>query len=58
MVYHVSFDGAVWHADNRVFKSDFAAIRHIQEVNGCEGRIVRISKDRIEVHFEGRSRFA
>jgi hypothetical protein len=58
MVYQVSFDGALWHADNRVFNTELAAIRHIEQVRGCIGRIVRISKDRIEVHFDGYSRFA
>jgi hypothetical protein len=58
MIYLVSFDGAVWHADNRVFSTDVTAIQHIQQARGCMGRTVRISKDRIEAHFDGYSRFA
>jgi hypothetical protein len=58
MVYQVNCDGVLWHAYNRTFTTDFAAIHHIQQAEGCEGRIERISKDRIEVHFDGQSRFA
>jgi len=57
MFYIVSHDGALWHADDRRFKSKFEAIRHIQQVRGCEGRIVWISRDRVEVHFDDQSRF-
>lgn len=61
MVYLVSYGGALWHAADRKFPHELAAIQHIQglpELKGYEGRIVRISKDRMEVHFDGLSRFS
>jgi len=58
MVYYISFDGVLWNVCDRKFRRDPEAIQYVQQLEGCEGRIMRISKDRIEVHFDGRSRFA
>jgi hypothetical protein len=57
MVYQVGYDGALWYADNQRFSSELAAIQHLRELTGCEGKIVRTSKDRIEVYFDDLSRF-
>jgi hypothetical protein len=58
MVYHVNYDGTLWHSHDQKFQSDLAAVQYLTELRGCEGRIERTSKDRIEVHFDGVSRFS
>jgi len=58
MVYQVNRDGNLWHADSQKFPSKWVAIRHLTEKMGREGRIEITSADRIEVHFDGVSRFS
>jgi hypothetical protein len=57
MVYQIGYEGGLWYADNQSFPSELAAIQHLRELTGREGKIVTVAKDRIEVHFEDLSRF-
>jgi hypothetical protein len=58
MVYIVSCHSNFWHAAEQRFPSEVAAIRYLERLMGCEGRIEGTSKDRVQVYFDGRSRFS